>query len=120
MKNRTIVLILMIGIFILGVGMGTKINRLQNEKQVITSTVKPNKDIKVKRILRESTKDFKLNKGEVVTEYTDGSFTLVNEKSGLYEFQPCELGDWNYKVKNQTELDKIVKTYLSIKNTGEY
>lgn len=75
-----------------------------------------NKEIKVKRVITKSTKDFYLEDGDIATEYTDGSYTIENEKTNTYIFQPATLGDWDYQLKNKEELNNIVGTYLNIQN----
>lgn len=128
MKNKITITILMVAVFIIGVGLGMKFNRsimtesntVKVEQQEANTKGLAKNPVKVKRVLKESTKDFHLDKGDIVTEYTDGSYTIENNKTKTYVFQPAVLGDWDYKVKNKEELNKIVETYLNIQNEGSY
>ena len=128
MKNKITITILMVAVFIIGVGLGMKFNRsimtesntVKVEQQETNTRGLAKNPVKVKRVLKESTKDFHLDKGDIATEYTDGSYTIENNKTKTYVFQPAVLGDWDYKVKNKEELNKIVETYLNIQNEGSY
>lgn len=61
------------------------------------------------------------NKGDrVITTYTDDSFTCVNLRNNTYSFQPVEMGDWDYETDNINDFNKMLSTYLSIKNKGYY
>ena len=55
-----------------------------------------------------------------VTDYTDGSWSIIDHEKGDYVFQPVDLGDWDYTCKNEEELNKLIDTYLSMKNTGSF
>ena len=63
---------------------------------------------------------FYLEDGDTLVVLTDESYVLMNRKNALYSFQPVDLGDWNYEVENEYQLENIIKTYLSMKNTGLY
>lgn len=60
------------------------------------------------------------NDGDVITEYSDGSWSCVNSENGVYEFQPIEMGDWSYVVDTKEQLDNLVATYKNIKEIGMY
>lgn len=52
------------------------------------------------------------NVNDKVYEFTDGSWFICNNAENEYIFQPIELGDWDYEVKNKEELSKIMATYF--------
>lgn len=52
------------------------------------------------------------NVNDKVYEFTDGSWFICNNAENEYVFQPVELGDWDYEVKNKEELSKIMATYF--------
>lgn len=64
--------------------------------------------------------NFYIEPGEIATEYSDGSYTIVNEEKSTYMFQPATLGDWEYNFDNLDQLNKCVDTYISIAETGQY
>lgn len=76
--------------------------------------------IEVNRTLTESSDDIHLEKGDVYTELTDGSWIICNETTNTYVFQLIDLGDWNMTLETKQQLENCVKTYVSIKNTGSY
>ena len=110
MKNIKMVIGLVIGVFVIGIAMGIGIH-----KTIVKNTV-ANNNVEVKRVLTESTNDFKLDKGEQATELTDGSFTIENANTNEYAFTPAVMGDWDLKAKDKTELDKMVKCYIENTN----
>lgn len=61
-----------------------------------------------------------LEDGDIVVEFTDGSWAISNEKTNFHIFQPVDLGDWDYSLDNAQQLENIIKTYLSMKNTGMF
>lgn len=63
---------------------------------------------------------YQLEDGDTVVEFTDGSWSISNTKTNTYIFQPAELGDWDYTVDNAEQLENLIKTYLSMKNTGTF
>lgn len=63
---------------------------------------------------------FHLENGDLLTVLTDGSYSIVNESQGIYFFQPVDLGDWDVSLESSTQVEKIIATYMSIKNTGMY
>lgn len=109
MKNIKMVIGLVIGVFVIGIAMGIGIH-----KTVIKNTT--NNNVEVKRVITESTNDFKLNPGQKATELTDGSFTIENKNTNEYAFTPACMGDWDLKAKDKTELDKMVKCYIENTN----
>lgn len=52
------------------------------------------------------------NVNDKVYEFIDGSWFICNNAENEYVFQPVELGDWDYEVKNKEELSKIMATYF--------
>lgn len=74
--------------------MGTqKVNEVSNIKHVAYA---PNK---------EKTK---------ITEYKDGSASVVNNLTKTYCFYPASLGDWFYEFNTKEELDNAIDTYFEI------
>lgn len=63
---------------------------------------------------------YQLDDGDRLVELTDGSWSISNTKTNTYIFQPVELGDWDYAVDNAEQLENLIKTYLSMKNTGTF
>ena len=61
-----------------------------------------------------------LEAGDTLVELTDGSWAISNIQQNYYVFQPVDLGDWDYSVESPQQLENIIKTYLSIKNTGMF
>lgn len=57
---------------------------------------------------------------KTITEFSDGSWSVVNEKEGVYVFQPVDMGDWDYECKDNKELSKVIDTYLAMKNEGTF
>lgn len=58
----------------------------------------------------------KLQDNDFYFELSDGSWGIHREEKNLYEFQPVELGDWSYTVKDEKELMNITQTYIDNKN----
>lgn len=63
---------------------------------------------------------FHLENGDLLTVLTDGSYSIVNESQGIYFFQPVDLGDWDVSLESSNQVEKIIATYISMKNTGMY
>ena len=63
---------------------------------------------------------FHLDDSDMLVMLTDGSYAICNGQKNTYMFQPVNLGDWDYTVENEQQLENIIKTYLSMKNTGLY
>lgn len=57
---------------------------------------------------------------KVITDFTDGSWSVVNEKEGTFVFQPVDMGDWDYNCKDINQLNDVIGTYLNMKNNGEF
>lgn len=51
---------------------------------------------------------------------TDGSYAIFNGVQKIYTFQPIDLGDWDYSLDSEEKLINIIKTYISMKNTGTF
>lgn len=73
-------------------------------------------DVRVERVLTESTDTFYLDSGDYGIEFSNGSWGIVNEYTNTYIFQPAELGDWDYQVNTLEQFENIVRTYLYQKN----
>lgn len=52
------------------------------------------------------------NVNDKVYEFTDGSWFICDNTENEYVFQHVELGDWDYELKNQEQLGKIMATYF--------
>lgn len=57
---------------------------------------------------------FKVEKTEYtnVYELKDKSWFILDKKENKYIFQAVELGDYDYKLNNETELKKIIAEYI--------
>lgn len=57
---------------------------------------------------------FKVEKTEYtnVYEFKDKSWFILDKKENKYIFQAVELGDYDYKLNNETELKKIIAEYI--------
>ena len=88
---------------------------LQNAKKQLESQL-----VEYKGEVTEDDPNFYKEDGSRLFELTDGSWFIINEEKGEYIFQPVDLGDWNYQVDNMEQLENIVKTYISMKNTGTW
>lgn len=80
----------------------------QAEKQQVTIT----------RTVTESEEGLYLEAGQEYIELSDGSWLIHG--NGEYIFQPIDMGDWNYEADNAEELEKMVKTYMNMKNNGTF
>ena len=69
--------------------------------------------VEVKNITYESN-------GDIIVDFTNGSWCIVNQEKGIYEFQPIEMGDYDYSFNDLVTMQKAIKTYLSIQNEGSY
>lgn len=47
-----------------------------------------------------------------VYEFKDGSWFICSDTENMYVFQPVELGDWDYEVRNKDELCRIIACYF--------
>lgn len=103
MKNFVKGLIL-VGVLGLGVLIGANTNKVEK--------------VEVSRILTQSEDGVYIDQGEQYIELSDGSWIIYG--NGNYIFQPVDLGDWDYQVENEEQLENLVKTYISIKNTEKY
>lgn len=103
MKNLVKGLIF-VGVLGLGILIGANINKVEK--------------VEVSRILTQSEDGIYIEQGEQYIELSDGSWIIYG--NGNYIFQPVDLGDWDYQVENEQQLENLVKTYISIKNTGKY
>lgn len=57
--------------------------------------------------------------GDLVVEYNDGSWSVINEETNKYVFAPANMGDWDLQLKNKEEFRNVVDTYkeLAVKNS---
>lgn len=76
------------------------------------ATEKNNKAIEVKAVYTTSNDNFYIEEGGQITEYSDGSYSYINELKGEYIFQPAVLADWDYNCSNLEQLNNVVNTYI--------
>lgn len=86
---------------------------------LISSNVISKEEVKPVTIIGENT-EWQGDVGDRFYELSDGSYFVINTTKDQYIFQPTDLGDWDYELDNIEQLNNIVKTYISIKNTGGY
>lgn len=113
-KGLTLGLVLMVGMNIgLVIGKTKAMETIENRNISVVDTYeqKGNKQVY---------KGFHLEDGDKLVILSDDSFAICNEKNNTYVFQPVELGDWDYEVKDSQQLENIIKTYISMKNTGTF
>ncbi|MDC4245558.1 hypothetical protein [Clostridium perfringens] len=97
---------------------------ISNHMQSVKANTKPtvavqqvNTPVKVEKVLTQSTEDVKLDEGkEIYTELSDGSYSLENESTNEYTFQPSITGDWDLTASSKEELDNIIQTYIENTN----
>ena len=76
-----------------------------------------NQPVRLTKVLTESTEDVKLDEGkEVYRELSDGSYSLENDSTKEYTFQPSIMGDWDIAASSKEELDNMVLTYIENTN----
>lgn len=114
MKNIKMIIILMVAVFLIGIGSGMGLNRVLTNNNINKINKQP---ITIVRTLTQSTDDVKLDKGDTYREFSDGSFSIENDEKGFYEFQTYIMGDWDYIASNKEELNKMIQTYID--NTNE-
>ena len=85
----------------------------KEEKIIVTEVYKQEKKYSMY-------KDFYLEKGDILIILSNNSWAICNQEKNIYTFQAMELGDWDYNLNSKEELENIIKTYISIKNTGYY
>lgn len=52
--------------------------------------------------------------GDLVVEYNDGSWSVINEDTNKYIFGPANMGDWDLQLKNKEEFRNVVDTYKEL------
>lgn len=70
-------------------------------------------ELKVIATYTESSKDFYIEEGEYIQEFSDGSFSVINKLNNQYEFTASCLGDWNFSANDQQDLNNIINIYKS-------
>ena len=76
-----------------------------------------NQPVRLTKVLTESTEDVKLDEGkEVYRELSDGSYSLENDSTKEYTFQPTCMGDWDIAASSKEELDNMILTYIENTN----
>lgn len=128
MKNLVKGLILA-GVFGLGIMLGVNLNKpVQNVEKVAVveeKEVETQEKVVVEFVWYQEGNvqeldGYYLQDGDMLVELTDGSWAISNLKENTYVFQPVALGDWDYTVDNTQQLENLIKTYLSMKNTGMF
>ncbi|NGU31076.1 hypothetical protein G6Z34_13375 [Clostridium perfringens] len=75
-----------------------------------------NQPVKLTKVLTQSTEDIKLDKNEVYRELSDNSYSLSNDSTNEFSFQPSIMGDWNLTAGSKEELDNMILTYIENTN----
>ena len=94
-------------------GQENKKANIKEEKITVTEVYKQEKKYSMY-------KNFYLEKGDILIILSNNSWAICNQEKNIYTFQAMELGDWDYNLNSKEELENIIKTYISIKNTGYY
>jgi uncharacterized membrane-anchored protein YhcB (DUF1043 family) len=114
----TSVLLIVIGIII---GMLIS-NHMQSVKANTKDTVaiqqeqSNNQPVRLTKVLTQSTEDVKLDKNEVYRELSDNSYSLENDTTKEYTFQPTCMGDWDITANSKEELNNMISTYIENTN----
>lgn len=58
--------------------------------------------------------------GDIIQEFSNGSYSLINEKENIYIFQAIEFGDYEYNLSSKEDLNNFITTYKSIFENGYY
>ena len=130
MKKNQIISMVCGGVLIFSLGFGSAYTIQENKKQEVMNVAREQLNAlnmkyvgymksQLVRVVGEN-KDWTGDVGDQFFELNDGSFYIVNTIKGEYIFQPVDLGDWDVKVDNMEQLENIVATYISMKNTGKY
>lgn len=111
-------------LIVVGIIIGMLIsNHLQNVKANAKPTVaiqqeqSNNQPVRLVKVLTESTEDVKLDEGkEVYRELSDNSYSLENDSTKEYTFQPTCMGDWDMVASSKEELNNMIQTYIENTN----
>lgn len=110
-------------LIVIGVIIGMLIsNHMQSVKANTKDTVaiqqeqSNNQPVRLTKVLTQSTEDVKLDKNEVYRELSDNSYSLENDTTKEYTFQPTCMGDWDLKADSKEELDNMISTYIENAN----
>lgn len=91
-----------------------------NDKWLIgdemTVTIEDNEQPKKLEIINTINK----SNGDIIQEFSNGSYSLINEKENIYIFQAIEFGDYEYKLGCKEDLTNFIATYKSIFENGYY
>lgn len=65
-------------------------------------------------VINKSKNVFEIKETEYnkVYELQDNSWFIIDRENDKFIFQPIELGDWDYELKSEDELEKILATYF--------
>lgn len=91
-KNIIVGLILLVGIFINCNNVQVQANESDN------------------KVLYEVSQCKGRNNGDII-EYSNDSWSYIDEANKVYEFNAIELGDWNFTCNSKEDLDKLISDY---------
>lgn len=92
MKKLTIILTIATSL-IAGIAVGSKIEKNQEEVKIIKEQVRED--------------------GDLIVDFSDGSWAICNEQNEEYIFQPAVMGDWDMEFENKEHLEMAIKMYLN-------
>lgn len=69
--------------------------------------------------ITESNDNYYVERGDIITEYTDDIYSVYNHNTNKFEIYFNELGDWGYSADTQQEVNRIVDSYNFVKTYTE-
>ena len=67
-------------------------------------------EVRNTKIITTVSQQYKDN-GGLITEYSNGSWSYIDDENDIYEFYPTELGDWSYSCGSIEELNNLLEDY---------
>ena len=67
-------------------------------------------EVRNTKIITTVSQQYKDN-GGLITEYSNGSLSYIDDENDIYEFYPTELGDWSYSCSSIEELNNLLEDY---------
>ncbi|KQC91221.1 hypothetical protein AM596_15805 [Clostridium perfringens CP4] len=113
----TSALLIIIGI-IIGILISNHMHVKANTKPTVAIQQEQsnNQPVRLTKVLTQSTEDIKLDKNEIYRELSDNSYSLENDSTKEFSFQPSIMGDWDIAASSKEELDNIILTYIENTN----
>lgn len=108
-----------LAVFLIAIGFVVSVMADTSKKEVVATTVAESVAEKSSAQVYITNVERVEGKG-VYTDFSDGSWSLENRETGVYIFQPVDLGDWCYELDSADELQKITLTYMTMSNTGSF